>query len=136
MPKWEFLAISPESWLIRSLNGCCWNWFDEIFDALNIFLSLFFYWHHLTVELILWLEKRRILKHLYLPNYAIILPNYAIILDTRELAIQIIGRLSKFNPAYIMPSLRKTLIQVRRGVHRNSKRGGRDWRGRDEYWQK
>ncbi|KAF9968548.1 phosphatidylinositol kinase- protein kinase tor1, partial [Modicella reniformis] len=30
----------------------------------------------------------------------------------REYAITIIGRLSKYNPAYVMPSLRKTLIQL------------------------
>lgn len=33
--------------------------------------------------------------------------------EIRELALCTIGRLSSFNPAYIMPSLRKTLIQVR-----------------------
>lgn len=32
--------------------------------------------------------------------------------EIRELAICTIGRLSSLNPAYIMPSLRKTLIQV------------------------
>lgn len=30
----------------------------------------------------------------------------------RELAIGIIGRLTVHNPAYVMPSLRKTLIQL------------------------
>jgi FKBP12-rapamycin complex-associated protein len=30
----------------------------------------------------------------------------------RELAITIIGRLTVHNPAYVMPSLRKTLIQL------------------------
>lgn len=30
----------------------------------------------------------------------------------REVAISIIGRLSRFNPAYVVPSLRKTLIQM------------------------
>ena len=30
----------------------------------------------------------------------------------RELAIKIIGRLANLNPAYVMPSLRKTLIQL------------------------
>ena len=30
----------------------------------------------------------------------------------RELALSSIGRLSSYNPAYILPSLRKTLIQV------------------------
>ena len=30
----------------------------------------------------------------------------------RELALGSIGRLSSYNPAYILPSLRKTLIQV------------------------
>lgn len=33
--------------------------------------------------------------------------------EIRELALCTIGRLSSFNPAYIMPSLRKTLIQVK-----------------------
>ncbi|KAG5980720.1 hypothetical protein E4U55_003721 [Claviceps digitariae] len=30
----------------------------------------------------------------------------------REIAISLIGRLAKFNPAYVIPSLRKTLIQM------------------------
>ena len=30
----------------------------------------------------------------------------------REIAIKIIGRLAALNPAYVMPSLRKTLIQL------------------------
>lgn len=30
----------------------------------------------------------------------------------REVAIKIIGRLASINPAYVMPSLRKTLIQL------------------------
>lgn len=30
----------------------------------------------------------------------------------RELAVKIIGRISVHNPAYVMPSLRKTLIQL------------------------
>lgn len=30
----------------------------------------------------------------------------------REIAIRIIGRISVHNPAYVMPSLRKTLIQL------------------------
>ena len=30
----------------------------------------------------------------------------------REIALSSIGRLSSYNPAYILPSLRKTLIQV------------------------
>ncbi|KAG6006536.1 hypothetical protein E4U21_006990 [Claviceps maximensis] len=30
----------------------------------------------------------------------------------REVAISIVGRLAKFNPAYVIPSLRKTLIQM------------------------
>lgn len=34
--------------------------------------------------------------------------------EIRELAMCIIGRLSNLNPAYVMPSLRKTLIQVSR----------------------
>ena len=32
--------------------------------------------------------------------------------EIREIAICMIGRLSSKNPAYVMPSLRKTLIQV------------------------
>ena len=32
--------------------------------------------------------------------------------EVRELAICTVGRLSSFNPAYVMPFLRKTLIQV------------------------
>ena len=35
------------------------------------------------------------------------------VFEIRELAICTIGRLSSMNPAYVMPSLRKTLIQVR-----------------------
>ena len=34
------------------------------------------------------------------------------IFEIRELAICTIGRLSSMNPAYVMPSLRKVLIQV------------------------
>lgn len=34
------------------------------------------------------------------------------VFEIRELAICMIGRLSSKNPAYVMPSLRKTLIQV------------------------
>ena len=33
--------------------------------------------------------------------------------EIRELALCMIGRLSSYNPAYIMPSLRRTLIQVK-----------------------
>ena len=32
--------------------------------------------------------------------------------EIRELALCTIARLSSFNPAYIMPSLRKTIIQI------------------------
>lgn len=32
--------------------------------------------------------------------------------QNRVLAIEIIGRLAKHNPAYVMPSLRKALIQL------------------------
>lgn len=39
------------------------------------------------------------------------------VFEIREIAICIIGRLSSRNPAYVMPSLRKTLIQV---VHFNT----------------
>lgn len=35
------------------------------------------------------------------------------VFEIRELAVCTIGRLSSVNPAYAMPSLRKTLIQVR-----------------------
>lgn len=34
------------------------------------------------------------------------------IFEIRERAVCILGRLSVLNPAYVMPSLRKTLIQV------------------------
>jgi serine/threonine-protein kinase mTOR len=34
------------------------------------------------------------------------------IFDIRELVIRIIGRLSIRNPAFVMPSLRKTLVQL------------------------
>ena len=34
------------------------------------------------------------------------------VFEIREIAICMIGRLSSKNPAYVMPSLRKTLIQV------------------------
>ncbi|KAI1098365.1 FAT-domain-containing protein [Jackrogersella minutella] len=34
------------------------------------------------------------------------------VFDIREVSISIIGRLSHFNPAYVIPSLRKTLIQM------------------------
>ena len=34
------------------------------------------------------------------------------VFEIRELAMCTIGRLSSKNPAYVMPSLRKTLIQV------------------------
>jgi len=34
------------------------------------------------------------------------------VFEIRELAICTVGRLSSMNPAYVMPSLRKTLIQV------------------------
>lgn len=33
--------------------------------------------------------------------------------EIREIAVRVVGRLSTRNPSYIMPSLRKTLIQVR-----------------------
>lgn len=38
------------------------------------------------------------------------------VFEIRELAVCTIGRLSCLNPAYVMPSLRKTLIQVQ--IHR------------------
>jgi FKBP12-rapamycin complex-associated protein len=34
------------------------------------------------------------------------------VFQVRELAITVIGRLTIRNPAYVMPSLRKTLIQL------------------------
>ena len=40
------------------------------------------------------------------------------VFEIRELAICMIGRLSSKNPAYVMPSLRKTLIQVSVNVFR------------------
>ncbi len=39
------------------------------------------------------------------------------VFEIRELAICMIGRLSSKNPAYVMPSLRKVLIQVLNHVH-------------------
>jgi len=50
--------------------------------------------------------------------------------DIREQALCMIGRLSKYNPAYIMPSLRKTLIQILTeleysGVGRNKEQSAR-----------
>ncbi|KXJ19820.1 Serine/threonine-protein kinase mTOR [Exaiptasia diaphana] len=50
--------------------------------------------------------------------------------EIREIAIIIIGRLSRLNPAYIMPSLRKTLIQILTelqysGVARNKEQSAR-----------
>jgi FKBP12-rapamycin complex-associated protein len=35
-----------------------------------------------------------------------------VVFSNRELAIKIIGRLALKNPAYVMPSLRKILIQM------------------------
>ena len=40
------------------------------------------------------------------------------VFEIREMAICMIGRLSSKNPAYVMPSLRKTLIQVRSLLYR------------------
>ena len=34
------------------------------------------------------------------------------VFEVRELAITVIGRLTIRNPAYVMPSLRKTLLQL------------------------
>ena len=34
------------------------------------------------------------------------------VFENREVAIDVIGRLTARNPAYVMPSLRKTLIQL------------------------
>ncbi|PIK33482.1 target of rapamycin [Apostichopus japonicus] len=50
--------------------------------------------------------------------------------DIRELAMCIIGRLSNLNPAYVMPSLRKTLIQImteleHSGVGRNKEQSAK-----------
>ncbi|XP_064598762.1 serine/threonine-protein kinase mTOR-like [Liolophura sinensis] len=52
------------------------------------------------------------------------------VFEIRELAICIIGRLSCMNPAYVMPSLRKTLIQIlteleHSGVGRNKEQAAR-----------
>ncbi|XP_060066726.1 serine/threonine-protein kinase mTOR-like [Ylistrum balloti] len=52
------------------------------------------------------------------------------VFDIRELAICMIGRLSSKNPAYVMPSLRKTLIQIlteleHSGVGRNKEQAAR-----------
>ena len=34
------------------------------------------------------------------------------VFEIREIAISIIGRLTAVNPAYVMPALRKTLVQL------------------------
>lgn len=52
------------------------------------------------------------------------------VFEIREIAICIIGRLSSRNPAYVMPSLRKTLIQIlteleHSGMGRNKEQGAR-----------
>ncbi|KAL5013846.1 hypothetical protein ScPMuIL_008116 [Solemya velum] len=52
------------------------------------------------------------------------------VFEIRELAICMIGRLSSKNPAYVMPSLRKTLIQIlteleHSGVGRNKEQAAR-----------
>ncbi|XP_035780760.1 serine/threonine-protein kinase Tor-like [Anopheles albimanus] len=52
------------------------------------------------------------------------------IFEIRELAIIIIGRLSIINPAYVMPSLRKTMVQLlteleHSGVSRNKEQSAR-----------
>ncbi|KAK0179190.1 hypothetical protein PV327_008004 [Microctonus hyperodae] len=52
------------------------------------------------------------------------------IFEIRELAIRTIGRLSTINPAYVMPSLRKTLIQIlteleHSGMGRNKEQSAR-----------
>ena len=39
------------------------------------------------------------------------------VFEIRELGICTIGRLSRLNPAYVMPSLRKLLIQVKNNVN-------------------
>lgn len=52
------------------------------------------------------------------------------VFEIRELAIIIIGRLSAMNPAYVMPSLRKTLVQLlteleHSGMSRNKEQSAR-----------
>lgn len=52
------------------------------------------------------------------------------VFEIRELAMCIIGRLSTLNPAYVMPSLRKTLVQLlteleHSGTGRNKEQGAR-----------
>ncbi|XP_052868920.1 serine/threonine-protein kinase Tor isoform X2 [Anopheles cruzii] len=52
------------------------------------------------------------------------------VFEIRELAIIIIGRLSAINPAYVMPSLRKTMVQLlteleHSGVSRNKEQSAR-----------
>ena len=51
------------------------------------------------------------------------------VFEIRELAICTVGRLSGLNPAYVMPSLRKTLIQVRGAGGEGLGGGGRRRRG-------
>ena len=47
------------------------------------------------------------------------------VFEIRELAICTIGRLSSMNPAYVMPSLRKTLIQVTLHHHKDNIHGAK-----------
>lgn len=52
------------------------------------------------------------------------------VFEIRELAIKTIGRLSAMNPAYVMPSLRKTLVQLlseleHSGISRNKEQSAR-----------
>ncbi|XP_055588723.1 serine/threonine-protein kinase Tor [Uranotaenia lowii] len=52
------------------------------------------------------------------------------VFEIRELAIVIIGRLSAINPAYVMPSLRKTMVQIlteleHSGMSRNKEQSAR-----------
>ncbi|XP_058826350.1 serine/threonine-protein kinase Tor [Topomyia yanbarensis] len=52
------------------------------------------------------------------------------VFEIRELAIIIIGRLSAINPAYVMPSLRKTMVQIlteleHSGMSRNKEQSAR-----------
>lgn len=52
------------------------------------------------------------------------------VFEIRELAVRIIGRLSTLNPAYVMPNLRKTLVQLlteleHSGMSRNKEQSAR-----------
>ena len=56
------------------------------------------------------------------------------VFEIRELAICTVGRLSSMNPAFVMPFLRKMLIQVRTGLSSFSEYVG-EVRGISPFWK-